>query len=157
MLGCLVASMTLGAAVLDWGQPDRPPSQRRALELIAQGSTMRQWDSIRVDPKHDVSLSAKDAHFIVDAQGNCAATENWRGQRPLDRMPQIRIGLQAPLNSNQVTVSQWNGARELIDELQRVCKISRTVVDDTIALPASAPAPRPQQGRPTPSAGRLRR
>lgn len=154
-LGCLVASMTAGAAVLDWVQPDRPASQRRAIELVASGSTItQQWDSIRIDSFRNDSKKLSETHFFVDRQGNWQPTDCWVNQRKLGRASEVRIGLQSSAGSNIVTPSQVATTQELVSALQRACKIqARALWNDTIALP---PAPSPQAERPTPVSTRLR-
>jgi hypothetical protein len=155
-LGCLVASMTAGAVVLEWVQPDRPATQARAVELIARGGTVTgQWEGIRIDPYRDGMAEPDRFHFMVDTKGNYVRTGHWLSQKPLTGRPEVRIGLQSSSNSNQITMQQLAATKELVAALRQVCGIrSSAYLDDTIAIPDEPVA---QASRPTPASGRLSR
>jgi len=152
-LACLVASMTLGAVVLDWFQPPRPAAPltgteliarhvRQAIQRSAQGSIVpHRWRAIRIDPWHLGSDSeADDIHFVIDRAGGCCLTEGWRVQKPLGPTGVVRIGLLASRQSNEITRSQKSAADDLIRVLQQECNIPGQKVDwdDTLAVPPPA-------------------
>lgn len=137
-LGCLVASMTLGAVLLDWVQPSHRSDGRPAIELIARGGAIQPWASVRVAPRAAVQATqVKDTHFVIDREGNCSATDHWLNQRRLGQEPVVRIGLLLNGHSNEVTSTQWLATQELVGALQRACAIvpRQIVIDDTLAVP----------------------
>jgi hypothetical protein len=148
-LGCLVASMTVGAALLDWFQPNRLINNGPSIELIARGSGT--WTSIRVAPQRAGGAGkVSDAHFCIDREGNCNPTDYWINQRRFGNESVVRVGLVAAPNSNEVALPQWWAAQELIAALQQQWPIpeNRIQLDDTLALPRMASAERSGANRP---------
>jgi hypothetical protein len=156
-LGCLVASMTIGAAVLDWFQPAHQAGATPRRQLIAQireaihqpaeGSALPQrWHAIRVDPQRGADRTAQaPAHFVVDPDGHWSLTEHWNNQQPLGEEGVVRIGLRTPPNSNQITPVQWVETRQLIGSLQDMCHITRQglILSKALALaPDASPKPK---------------
>ena len=156
-LACLVASMTIGATVLDWFQPS-PPAQnlpgrpliaqlREAIHRPAQGDTVRPaWHTIRIDLQEgDPQAQAAATHIILGHDGQLKLTENWRTQSPLGQEGVIRIGLDVADHANQVTPTQWQAAKDLIRSLRQMYEISgrRVVPNDTLTLPVLATGPPP--------------
>jgi len=141
-LGCLVASMTVGAAILDAVQPSRAGAARQSIELTARGSSLDQsWSAIRIAPQWAVGRShLGETHFIIDPDGKCSPTDHWLKQRRFRQEPVVRIYLLAPAQSNYVTVAQWTTTQELVAALQQRCQIpdQRVLRDDTLAVPAVA-------------------
>jgi hypothetical protein len=136
-LGCLVASMTVGAVVLDWGQPNRPHSKTPEIALIARGNDAPPWSSIRVAPQPASATQSKDTHFLVDREGRCVPTDHWLKQHRLGRESVVRVALVSSAHANDVTAPQWATAQQLVGALQQTCNIPppRVVFDDTLAVP----------------------
>lgn len=138
-LGCLVASMTVGAAVLDWVQPSHSASETPAIELIARGSS-QQWNAVRIAARPPTGPEAvRDTHFIIDRDGKWDATEAWVKGRHFGRESVVRISLLTSGRSNQVSSNQSLAVQRLVGELQRLYTIDarQIVVDDTLEIPAS--------------------
>lgn len=139
-LGCLVASMTLGAALLDWVQPKRLPAATARTELMSvlrQGTTPGSWRGIRLDSQVS-STDRAPAHFLISPEGVAKSTELWQNQKSVGAEGIVRIGLLASDNSNQATNEQWSKAGELVQLLQHACSISSEQVhyDDMLAAPS---------------------
>lgn len=155
-LGCLVASMTLGAALLDWVQPKRVPAAPAAgtelMSIVGQGTEPVPWKGIQLDPQTPGDRS----HFVIDREGRCAPTTLWRDQEPAGSPGMVRIGLLAADNSNQVTAEQVGMAKRLVRALQHECSIaSEQVHYDMLAVPdLPEPAPSRPGSRPPQSSGR---
>jgi hypothetical protein len=133
MLGCLVASMTIGAAVLDGFEPKRPDTAtprrqliaeiRKAIYPAAEGSTLTaKWRTIRAIPV--ASSDTSRVHFIVHRDGNWSYTPSWQNQEPIGERGVIRIGLSTPANSAEITTTQWGAACQLRNNLQEMYKIT---------------------------------
>lgn len=141
-LGALVASMTFGAALLDWVQPKRVPAATARTELMSvlnKDTEPADWRSIQLDPQSPGS-AGKPAHFLIEPNGQAFSTELWQNQQPVGNEGIVRIGLIAPDNSNQVTPVQWSKAREVVGLLQRACAIgSEQVHFDMLAVPSVEP------------------
>jgi hypothetical protein len=140
----LVAAMTAGAAMLDWSQP-APQAARRPIELIALGpASSEPWGSIRIRAHPGEVFEPSDAHFVIDRDGNCLATDHWRAQHRFGEQPVVRIGVQTPPHTNVVTQRQWTTTQSLIQALQRLGAVPGPAVtvdvDDTVGAPAAAPA-----------------
>lgn len=155
-LGCLVASMTVGAALLDWVQPRpaRAPAMSTGTELMSlvqQGSGgPGTWRSIHLDPQPP-ERSATQSHFVINKQGQAYPTSLWRQQQSLGNTGTVRIGLMAADNSNQVTQAQWTKAAELVRAIQNECRIPNEQIHyDTLAVP-SVPQPAPTRHTPAPT------
>lgn len=154
-LACLVLSMTVGAAVLDWFQPDRIAGQVGGPALVAllrdsiseptqADAEQRQWRVIRIDPQHgDAAAGARSAHIVIDHDGRWAPTENWRNQQPLHDAETLCIGLRASADSNVVTPDQWRAMTMIVRTLQQMCRIpgQAVVLNDTLAPPPDAGTP----------------
>jgi len=147
MLGCLVASMTLGAAFLDWFQPNQPESETPRRQLIAQirnaihpsaeGSVpAEKWQVIRA-----VAAVAGDdtrVHFVVDRNGDWAPTPHWQNQKTIGESGVIRIGLRTEGQSGEITIPQWKAACQLRSNLQEMYRITleRFILSPSLRLPA---------------------
>jgi len=161
-LGCLVASMTLGAGILEWLQPNRSSPHLSGTELIGQVARPRdpalpaeagssRWHSIYIDAHPaDAAAGASRPHFVVAPDGRFDAT-NWRDQVRFDPDGVVRIGLVQNPNSSQMTAAQWSAAWKLIKALQMEWSIPRERVAWHDSLAAPVPEPAPQSGRPAPS------
>lgn len=134
MLGCLVASMTLGAVLLDWFQPNRPDAETPRRQLIAQirnaidptakgGTTTEKWQTIRALPLSPGEPAR--VHFTVDAEGRWTPTSLWKNQQPIGEPGVIRIGLQTSSGSGEITSAQWSATCQLRNNLQEMYKITR--------------------------------
>ena len=136
-LGCLVASMTLGAAVLDWSQPNRSHNKSPDIALIARGNSASGWSAIRVAPQPASSTQTRDTHFLVDREGRCLPTDHWLKQHRLGKESVVRVALVSSPHANDVTASQWATAQQLVGALEQTCNIPppRVVFDDTLAVP----------------------
>ncbi len=124
-LACLVASMSIGAACLDWLRPDDVSGASRGIELIARGAaTAREWEAVRV-MTHDGDVNDLDlrTHFVIDDQGYYQPTRGWERQRVLDATPTVRVVLTVPA-SQHVTPAQRSAAESLINQLQSTLHIS---------------------------------
>lgn len=136
-LGCLIASMTVGATLLDWGQPAGANGSPPVIELTAISA----WSGIRIAPQWAVGTKQTgQTHFVVDGKGHCAATDHWVNQTRFNHEPVVRIYLIAPTHSNRVTDPQWTATKDLVSALQRRCNIpsNRIQRDDTLGVPAVA-------------------
>ncbi len=142
-LGCLVASMTMGAALLDWVQPKRVPTVAAAgtelMSIVPRGTSPVSWRGIQLDPQ---GPGADKSHFLIDRHGQWSPTSLWREQAQVGNEGMVRIGLLAT-NSNQVTTEQIGMANRLIRALQRECEIANEQVHyDMLAVPG-VPEPAP--------------
>lgn len=155
-LGCLVASMTLGAALLDWVKPTQMPAPpangTELMSRVRQGTAPIPWKGIQLDPQAPGDRS----HFVIDRQGHWAPTTLWLDQEQVGNQGMVRIGLVAAENSNQVTVEQVGTAQHLVNVLQRECGIaSDQVHHDMLAVPqVPEPAPSRPDSRPPRSSSR---
>jgi len=148
-LCCLVASMTLGATVLDWFQPTQQVNHRQSHQLIAllkndiqpaQGNTQASqpqasWRTILIYPYRPTANSPMEIfHFLVDEKGTITRTNHWKKQKMTDNRGIIRIAMLTNTDSNEITKSQWTATRELVICLQHTCNISdqQTIWDDTL-------------------------
>jgi hypothetical protein len=153
-LGCLVASMTVGAALLDWVQPKRlsaTAAQTELMSVVPQGTTPAHWRGIQVDPQSTAN-DRTPAHFLISPEGKAISTALWENQQPVGTEGVVRIGLLASDNSNQVTAEQWAKAQELMRVLQNACAIDNEQIHyDMLALP-STPKAAPARHGSTPPA-----
>ncbi len=152
-LFCLVVSMTFGALVLHWIQPDRSAGLAYGTDLI--GVIRQPWHAIHIDPQAEPSRDAQPtAHFLVDRDGKRLPTEKWQAQRNIGAQGVVRIGLEALPDSHDVTGIQRAAVESLIEALQHKCRISpdRVLWDDALAIPP--PAPQAVLSRPVPSQSR---
>lgn len=156
-LGCLVASMTLGALVLYYTQPELPATQGKSRFLIAEPSV---WHAIHIDPEAIMAdQPAGSAHFYVDQSGEWAKTGLWThqqrltgeaplrdtdGQEAASYEQVIRIGLITPSGSYEITEAQHARASLLVQELSERFGIAseRIIWDDTLNIPAPEPTSR---------------
>lgn len=142
-LGCLVASMTLGAALLDWVQPKHLPAATTRTELMSLARTAPAvWRGIQFDPQ---SVGSKaQSHFVISPDGRAFPTTRWQNQEPVGTAGIVRISVLAD-NSNQITPEQASKMGELIRALQHECSISSEQIHyDLLAVP-SIPAPKPSK------------
>lgn len=149
MLGCLVASMTIGAAVLDWFEPKRPDAStprrqliaeiRKAIDPAAEGSTLTaKWQTIRAIPA--TGSDASRVHFLVDRDGQWSYTPFWQNQQPIGERGVIRIGLSTPAGNTEITNAQWGAACQLRNNLQEMYKITLEgfIVSPSLRLPTDS-------------------
>lgn len=137
---CLVVSMTLGAVVLQWIQPDRGHSRAHARDLIAGMS--HPWRGIHLDPaRASFEESIRHSHFVITADGHCRTTPNWTGQETIGADAVIRIALITPPYSHEVTREQSRAAQLLIEALIKQGSISpeQVIWDDTLTVPPASP------------------
>jgi len=150
-LCCLVASMTIGAVVLDMSQPSYQAGQKPSHQLAAllkkaidnhhKGSVNQQlWQEIHIYPL-DAGSGRKtgNSHFLIDHNGNMSATENWQVQKYNATPGAISIGVLTSTNSNDLSKPQWGKVERLILGLQQLCKIpgNRVIWFDNMASPPS--------------------
>lgn len=124
-LACLVASMSIGAAFLDWLRPDDFSGTSRGIELIARGAAPASgWEAVRV-MTHVGDASDLDlrTHFVVDPEGHFQPTRGWERQRVLDATPTVRVVLVVPPNQH-VTPDQRSAAESLVYQLQNALSLS---------------------------------
>jgi hypothetical protein len=142
-LGCLVASMTLGAALLDWVQPKRlPTGPSGRTELMSTAPAI--WKAIQLEPQAPGS-DKEVSHFVISRDGRAFPTTRWQNQETAGSEGIVRISLVAASNSNQVTSEQLGKAWELIRALQQECSIaSEQVHYDMLAVP-EVPEPAPSK------------
>lgn len=138
-LVALVASMTVGAAVLDFFQPNPPHRSSNGIELTAIGSTVRSaWSSIDIT-RHNATerQSPERAHFFVQTDGTCRVTESWNNQKPVGPAEVIRLALVVPAGSSRVAGLQWQAACQLCRELQSRCNLDtqQVAVDASLQVP----------------------
>lgn len=154
-LGCLVASMTTGAALLNWAQPARAPLPTTPTELMSvvrpggAGDAAASWTAIQLDPQHPGEDTPAPAHFVIQRDGRLVPTEYWRAQRSVGVEGIVRIGLQAEPDSNEVTAAQWSQVRELIGLLQRTCAIPNQQIHYDTLIPPAEPSVAPTRARPS--------
>ncbi len=153
-LGCLVASMTVGAALLDWVQPKRLPAasaQTELMSVLRQGTNPGNWRSIQLDPRSSGN-DRTPAHFLISPEGKAVSTDLWESQQSVGTEGLVRIGLLASDNSNQVTREQWTKAQELVKLLQNACAISNEQIHADMLAVQSAPKSSPARRGSTPPA-----
>jgi hypothetical protein len=156
MLGCLVASMTMGAALLDWVQPNHMDADTPRRQLIAQirssinssaeGSTLAdKWQTIRAVPVTAADQSR--VHFVVDRDGNWSPTAHWKNQLPVSEAGVIRIGLRTMADSGEITNVQWGATCQLRNNLQEMYKITleRFIPSPNLRLPTESKDKAPTQ------------
>lgn len=125
--------MTLGAAFLDWFQPNPPASEtprrqliariRSAIHPTAEGSVpTERWQVIRAVASSNGDNSS--VHFIVNRDGTWIATSHWQNQQAIGEAGVIRIGLQTEGQTGEITVPQWQAACQLRNNLQEMYKIT---------------------------------
>lgn len=137
-LGCLVASMTLGAAVLDWSQPNGAyrslsPTELTALHLkdkidrsMESQAQAGQWSSIYIGPRADTQSSpVADCHIVIERDGQCAVSDDFiKGQSLPGYQGQVRIGMVVSGRDTQASSSQIQVAERLVHILKKKCAIS---------------------------------
>ncbi len=142
-LGCLVASMTLGAAMLDWFQPNQPAAPWRTTELMARhiqaaihpaGRPTPQsssWNAIRFEPHPAGKREGLDQFdIVIDREGNYVLTGNLKRESNSDQSKGvIRIGVLVPPTSNETNSAQSLTAAELTNVLREQCGISEQNVE----------------------------
>ncbi len=147
-LGCLVASMTMGAALLDWAQPPgRAPVTTARTELMSvlrRGTTPGNWRAIQLDPQAS-DREGPPSHFKIDAACQAVSTNLWQDQEPAGSDGIVRIALLVSDNSNQVSPEQWAKAQELVRLLQEDWPIPDEQVHKDMLAVSSDPAPAPSR------------
>jgi len=149
MLGCLVASMTVGAAVLDWFEPKRPDASTPRRALIAEiqgvinpaaegGTLTAKWHTIRAIPV--AGSDATRVHCLVDRNGKRFFTPYWVNQQPIGERGVIRIGLSTLADSTEITEAQWAEACHLRNNFQEMYKITLEgfIVSPSLRLPSDS-------------------
>src|SRR5262249_47665650 len=110
-LGCLVASMTLGAVFLDSIQPASSANAKLSPITPLNGSRTS-WRSIHVVAQR--SGQQRETHWVVDRDGRAVPTDQWKASHRITQAGEIRISLMAPAQSNDITPRQWSSARDLL-------------------------------------------
>jgi len=129
-LFCLLLSMTAGALILHFGQPDR--SLASAGDRI--GLTAVQETVIHIQ-SHQDRTGDSSLHFFVDRDGKVSPTDRWISG---EQRGMILIGLQTP-TSRLVSSKQWQATERLVSQLrQTVNAQAKVTCDDGLRLPASA-------------------
>lgn len=156
-LGCLVASMTLGAALLDWVQPKRLPVEAARTELMSfvPGTAPGNWRSIQLDPQSPADRTSP-SHFIISRDGRAYPTSRWQNQQPAGREGVVRIHLVSDENSNKVTPNQLRKAGELVRALQHECAIADGLVHYDMLAVESVPEPQPSRSPHRPASSETR-
>jgi hypothetical protein len=146
-LGCLIASMTLGAAVLDWSQPDRTLASYSSTELMARhvenaigpsDSTQPgeyDWQSIRLSSVSPATASGR--HVVIDAQGKYRFQPSFQQHQTLSGQPGvIQIGVVVDRSSKTLNPTQRRIALSLVQALQKKCGIpdARVLRDKQLIL-----------------------
>lgn len=151
-LGCLVASMTLGAALLDWVQPKHLPAATNRTELMSIVRTSPAvWRGIQLDPQ---SAGTKaQSHFVISPDGRAYPTTRWQNQEAVGTEGIVRISLLAG-NSNQITPEQANKADELVRALQHECSIANEQIHYDLLAVRTVPEPRPSMPSSPPRASK---
>ncbi|MBI4579110.1 MAG: hypothetical protein HY718_05365 [Planctomycetes bacterium] len=156
-LGCLVASMTLGAALLDWVQPKRSNATGNRTELMSivrQGVVPGNWRSIQLDPEPP-GRPPNRSHFVINPDGRTLPTDLWETQQSIGNEGIVRVGLLASDNSNEVTSRQLSAAQALVCQLQNECAIENQHIHyDMLAVPV---VPEPDRSNPLPTPPRSSR
>jgi hypothetical protein len=133
-LFCLLLSMTAGAMVLHFGQPDRSLAGAARTGLTARHET-----TIYVHSQAD--SEGKPLHFFVDRDGKASPTDRWL---TASRQGSVHIGLQTS-SSRPPTSRQWQTTETLIQQLrQQFSADARVVYDETLR---SSPGGRPPLGQ----------
>jgi len=153
-LGCLVASMTVGAALLDWIQPERMPIASARTELMSEvrdvlgqgggeGGPARQWEAVHVSPLRPDDRDQDRWHFVIGRDGQLSLISPGRMREGADSHGEVRVGLLGSTQSNEITPGQWARALQLVQTLQQEYQIpgERVVWDDTLVVPMASPAP----------------
>lgn len=138
-LGCLVASMSIGAILLHWVQPT-PGRSVPPPELIAR-SIKQPWQYVHIDAtRADGQANLRNTHFYVDRAGGWSYTETWAAQAQLGQKGVIHVALQAAPDSNQITPAQWNMTQRLLKVLLKECGIPgrHVFLSDALSIPATS-------------------
>lgn len=150
-LGCLVASMTLGAILLEFTQPDRPSRTPLAGNLLqsvrpevsADGADRSvEWEAISVVPQtrltDDPSITP---HIVISPEGDYLDRSNWDRQARLHPADTVLVGLLDAAGGEDVPHRQWEAAWRLVQALQAECSIpdSRITIDDRLRPPTGNP------------------
>ncbi|MCL2330402.1 MAG: N-acetylmuramoyl-L-alanine amidase [Phycisphaerae bacterium] len=144
-LVCLVASMTLGAALLDWVQPK--PAHMGAyasgteLTSMVNSDAPGIWNSIRLDAQ-PTNRSAQRAHFVVHPNGQVVRTSLWQQQQSAGEKGVVSIAI-ASDHTNQMTQAQIDTAKALAETIRDRYRIQQVHVDDTLVGPVGPSEPAP--------------
>ena len=159
-LFCLVATMTLGAAILDWVQPAYQVKHKQSHQLVAlltkainrpseAANIQNQWQEIQIHLQSPESgPQPHKPHFLIDRKGNMSATENWRIQKQSPTPGVIRIGILCPSNVKHMTKPQANTMQKLVIGLQQLCKIRSSGIIFSKNLDLSTQGPMSETVRP---------
>lgn len=136
-LFCLLVSMTAGALILHFSQPNRPAAGRPGTELM---SRTQAWHAVHISPQPDVPTSAStSSHFFINQQGQTYPTDSWIAHRALGQPGVLQIGLQTPIDSREISPEQWAAAMDLIRFLKdnfRIAIQDRDIlIDNALTLP----------------------
>ena len=135
--GWLVASMTCGAGLLLWLEPDGPVLQRslsleackrQARQAVASRDTARaDWLGIEILPiepdanRDRISLTATepqhDVHFVVTPAGYVVPNGDWRRQVDTQGQTRVRIGIEWSAADRTLARAQVLSLRSLVGEL----------------------------------------
>ena len=140
-LFCLLVSMTGGALILHFSQPNRPAAGQPGTELMGR-TPSQAWHSVHISPQPDVPTSAStSSHFFIDQKGQTYPTDSWIAHKALGPPGVLQIGLQTRIDSREISLEQWTAAMDLIRFLKdnfRIAIQDRDIrVDDALTLPAA--------------------
>lgn len=153
-LGCLVASMTAGATLLDWIRPEQTPALSARTELMSEVRDVlgqagahggsQPWYAVHVGPQRPGdALARRRSHFVIGRDGELSRIESSEAGEAIASDGVVRIGLLGSADSNEITQIQWGRAIELVQALQREYAIpgERVHLDDTLVVPIASPTP----------------
>jgi hypothetical protein len=113
-LFCLLVSMTGGALILHFSQPNRPATGRPGTELMSRTASQG-WHTVHISPQPNVASTAStSSHFFIDQRGQWHATDSFLAHRALGQPGVLQIGLQTPLDCREISPEQWTAAMDLI-------------------------------------------
>jgi hypothetical protein len=140
-LFCLLVSMTGGALILHFSQPNRSSHRQTRTDLIGR-TAAQPWHAVQISPQPDVVTSAATcSHFFIDHDGKTHPTDSWLREKQLGQRGVLQIGLQTDDSSREITPAQWAAAMDLIRALNDNLQISIAKqdihVDSALTLPST--------------------
>jgi hypothetical protein len=146
-LFCLLVSMTGGALILHFSQPNRSSDQRAGTHLIGR-TAAQPWHAVHISPQPDaVASAATCSHFFIDHSGRTHPTDSWLREKSLGQPGVLQIGLQTARDSREITPAQWTAAMDLIRALKNTLRIS--IAEQDIRVDSGLTLPSTQSRRPT--------
>lgn len=137
----LLVSMTGGALILHFSQPNRPATGQPGRELMSRTASQT-WYAVHISPQPDVATSAAtSSHFFIDQHGQTYPTDSWIAHKALGQPGVLQIGLQTPVDSREISPEQWAAAMDLLrrlkDNLRIIIQDSDIRIDDALTLPTA--------------------